>query len=141
MAKKTKAAKTDDTTSSNGTKEAKASDVKSCISRIEALNDEKESARGAFMNKCSKINDRISSVVDEGSRKGLPSKVVRACVRVRAKLQKARDEIAKLEAEEARLVEEFLRKNDDPNDLPLFSASASIPIRARAGEESAAALH
>lgn len=140
MAKKTKAAKADDGGDSGSTKEAKASDVKSCISRIEALNDEKESARGAYMNKCSKINDRISTVVDEGSRKGLPSKVVRACVRVRAKLQKARDEIAKLEAEEARLVEEYLRKNDDPNDLPLFSVGTSIPIRARAGDGEGATL-
>jgi uncharacterized protein (UPF0335 family) len=137
MAKKTKA-KDDD--GGGGTKEAKASDIKSCISRIESLHGEKESARGSYMNKCSKINDRISSVVDEGSRKGLPSKVLRACVRVRARLQKARDEIAKLEAEEARLVEEFLRKNDDPSDLPLFSTGKSIPIRARAGEGEAATL-
>ena len=121
--------------------EMKPSNVKSCISRIEALHDEKESARGTYMNKCGKINDRISGVVDEGSRKGIPSKALRAAIRVRAKLQKARDEVAKLEAEEAELVRKILRMNDDPNDLPLFSSTSTpIPTRTRVAADEAATL-
>jgi uncharacterized protein (UPF0335 family) len=124
--------------------EMKASAVQSCISRIEQLHDEKESKRGAYMNACAKINDRISAIVDEGSRKGIPGRALRAAIRVRAKLQKARDELAKLEAEQAAQAERILRLNDDPSDLPLFAASATPTmrvVRSGAADAETAAVH
>jgi hypothetical protein len=94
------------------------------------------------MNKCEKIKERISAVVDEGSRKGIPSKALRAAIRVRAKLQKARDEVAKLEAENAELTMKILRMNDDPSDLPLFAPqSTPFPITARVVVDEPAAVH
>ena len=126
----------------DGESEMKSSTVKSCITRIEGLLGAKETARGAYMNKCGKINDQIAAVVDEGSRKGIPSKALRAAIRVRAKLQKARDELAKLEIEDADATKKILRMNDDPSDLPLFaSQSTPFPITTRVVVDEPAAVH
>jgi hypothetical protein len=99
--------------------------VQSVIKRIEALNDEKETARGQYMNKCGKINERVNAIIDEGSRKGLPAKAVRAAVKLRAKRASLESELAKHEVEEREVIQTILQVNDDPNDLPLWQAATT----------------
>jgi len=101
--------------------------VQSVIKRIEALNDEKETARGKYMNQCGKINERINAVIDEGSRKGIPAKAVRAVIKLRAKRAALHGELAKHEVEEREIIQTILQVNDDPNDLPLWQAAARMP--------------
>jgi uncharacterized protein (UPF0335 family) len=99
--------------------------VQSVIKRIEALNDEKDSARGRYMNQCGKINERINAIIDEGSRKGLPAKSVRAAVKLRARNAKLLGELAKHEAEEREVIQTILQVNNDENDLPLWKAATA----------------
>src|SRR4249920_1222671 len=99
--------------------------VQSVIKRIEALNDEKESSRGRYMNQCAKLNERINAIIDEGSRKGLPAKGIRAAVKLRAKRANLEAELAKHEVEEREIIQTILQVNDDPNDLPLWQAASA----------------
>jgi uncharacterized protein (UPF0335 family) len=114
--------------------------VQSVIKRIEALNDEKDSARGRYMNQCAKLNERINAVIDEGSRKGLPAKGIRAAVKLRSKNAKLLGELAKHEAEEREVIQTILQVNDDPNDLPLWKAATSRST-GKGGENASAPLN
>jgi uncharacterized protein (UPF0335 family) len=110
--------------------------VQSVIKRIEALNDEKDSARGRYMNQCAKLNERINAIIDEGSRKGLPAKSVRAAVKLRARNAKLLGELHKHEAEEREIIQTILQVNNDENDLPLWKAATA---RSTGKSESASA--
>lgn len=114
--------------------------VQSVIKRIEALNDEKETKRGTYMNACGKINERINAIIDEGSRKGIPAKGVRAAVKLRAKRANLEAELAKYEVEEREIIQMILQVNEDPNDLPLWQA-ASSRTRLAENSENAVALN
>lgn len=98
--------------------------VQSVIKRIEALNDEKASARGSYMQKCEKLNERIDAIIDEGSRKGIPAKGVRAAVKLRAKRANLEAELAKYKVEEREIIQTILQVNGDDNDLPLWQAAS-----------------
>jgi uncharacterized protein (UPF0335 family) len=118
--------------------EFKASHVKEAVKRIEGINEEKLSARGTYMNRCGKLNERINAVVDQASRQGIEAKALRKVIKVRAKREAAQAELDKCEAELRTSVEALLRANNDPNDLPLFKHA----MHARAGDgASAEALH
>src|SRR4029077_14594273 len=105
--------------------------VQSILKRCEALTDEKETARGQYMNKCGKLNERINAVIDEGSRKGIPAKAMRAAIKLRAKRANLESELAKHEVEEREVIQTILQVNDDPSDLPLWqSATARAPRKA-----------
>jgi uncharacterized protein (UPF0335 family) len=112
--------------------------VQSVIKRIEALNDEKDSARGRYMNQCAKLNERINAIIDEGSRKGIPAKGVRAAVKLRAKNAKLLGELNKHEAEEREVIQTILQVNDDPNDLPLWKAATARGAASKSSGEGAA---
>jgi uncharacterized protein (UPF0335 family) len=99
--------------------------VKSAISKIESLGDEKESAHGAYMNRCAKIKARVDAAIDEGSRKGIPARALRHAIRIRKRRQKLQAQIEALEIEERDVVQHILTVNDDARDLPLFSAKVS----------------
>jgi hypothetical protein len=120
-----------------GTLDMKGSVVKTCIRRIEEVLDEKESAKGSFMQRAAKFNDRINAIYDEGSRKGIPSKALRLAIKFRARVRKARETLEAAEADERAITQTILELNDDPNDLPLFQAASR---RDGAGAE-AQALH
>ena len=118
----------------NETLEFTPSVVQSVIKRIEALNDEKASKRGTYMNACGKINERINAIIDEGSRKGIPAKGIRAAVKLRAKRANLEAELAKYEVEEREIIQTILQVNNDENDLPLWQAATA---RSKASAEGA----
>ena len=86
---------------------------------IEALVGERI-ARGSYMNKCGKINERINAVVDQASRQGIEAKALRKVITVRRKREAAQAVLNILDDELRVSVEQLLTVNDDPNDLPLF---------------------
>jgi hypothetical protein len=95
--------------------------VKTAFSKIESLRDEKDSAHGAYMNRCAKINARFDAVVDEGSRKGIPARALRKAAKLRERWRKLRAQMQELE-DDLDAVQHLLTVNNDPADLPLFSA-------------------
>jgi uncharacterized protein (UPF0335 family) len=107
------------------TMEMKSSVVKTVIRRIEEVLSEKESAKGSFMQRQAKFNDRINAIYDEGSRKGVPSKALRLAIKFRARVRKARETLEAAEADERAVTHTILELNDDPSDLPLFQAAAA----------------
>jgi hypothetical protein len=119
------------------TLEMKASVVKTFVRRIEEVLDEKTSAKGSFMQRQAKLNERMNAIYDEGSRKGIPSKPLRTAIKIRARARKAQETLDECEADERAVVQTILELNDDPKDLPLFRAASH---RESAGAE-ATALH
>jgi uncharacterized protein (UPF0335 family) len=106
--------------------EYKPAHVKDAVKRIEAIVGEKESAKGSYMNRCAKLNERINAVVDQASRQGIEAKALRKVIKVRAKREAAQAELDKCEAELRVSVEALLRANNDPNDLPLFKHAMHV---------------
>jgi seryl-tRNA synthetase len=89
------------------------------------------------MNRCAKIKARVDAIIDEASRKNVPSRALRKALKIRAKRQKLQAQIDELEIEERDAVQHILTVNNDPSDLPLFGGAKILKIettRAEAAE-------
>jgi hypothetical protein len=96
--------------------------VKSLVGKIEGYFDDIESERGSYMRRCRSIRESITAVYDEAKARGVPRKELRAFIKGRQRLEKARKVLADLEAEERETVELLAEAFGDAADLPLFES-------------------
>ncbi len=100
-----------------------AQKTQSFVDRIEALDRQKESERGAFMATCREIEDDKNEILEEAKGAGIPTKALKRVLKTRAlerKVEAIRDALEDDEQDTFDLIRQAL---GDLQDTPLGQAA------------------
>lgn len=105
--------------------------VQEILAKIDGYHADLASERGSSMARCRNIRESISNVYKEAAARGIPTKELRALIKIRANEGKNREIFDDLESDQQQIVS-MLAMCEGVQDLPLWRAAADaakvIPI-------------
>jgi len=109
--------------------------LRELVGRLDEIDAAKLSEKGKFMKRMRELNDDVKDVFKEAKARGIPTKPLRAELKVRDLLRKASDTREALEAEDAEQATLIAEALGDYADLPLGQAAVSAAQKRDHSEE------
>ncbi|MCP3472329.1 DUF2312 domain-containing protein [Bradyrhizobium sp. CCGUVB1N3] len=97
--------------------------VQELLGKIDGYHADLASERGTFMKTCRSIRESINAVYQEAKARGVPTKELRALVKIRENEEKNRQIYNELEADQQQVLS-MLATAEGVKDLPLWRAAS-----------------
>lgn len=107
----------------DGRNRAKPEEIASFLDKFEDYEKEKATIMAEAMNKCKKVTERQSDLLDDAKNKGWAKKVIKDAVKIRKKHREIRELMADQEQDTADDLDKLLKAIGGLADLPLGQAA------------------